>query len=110
MIQVDKRRSRLPHALSLSIYDDEGKIYVLKSSNLYEHKDIGLKISTTGLNRGIVSGLDAENKSNPSAEDEPCIEILLSLSLCMENTSYVFSFRMVFFYLVTKGWISDISL
>ena len=28
----------------------------------------------------------------------------------MESTSYVFSFRMVFFYLVTTGWIFDISL
>ena len=32
------------------------------------------------------------------------------LSLCMEGTSYVLSFRMVFFYLVTTGWIFDISL
>ena len=35
------------------------------------------------------------------------------LSLCMESTSYVLSFRMVFFvffYLVTTGWIFDISL
>ena len=32
------------------------------------------------------------------------------LSLCMESTSYVLSFRMVFFYLVTSGWIFDISL
>ena len=31
-------------------------------------------------------------------------------SLCMESTSYVFAFRMVFFYLVTTGWIFDISL
>ena len=28
----------------------------------------------------------------------------------MESASYVFSFRMVFFYLVTTGWIFDISL
>ena len=28
----------------------------------------------------------------------------------MESTSYVLSFRMVFFYLVTTGWIFDISL
>ena len=28
----------------------------------------------------------------------------------MESTPYVFSFRMVFFYLVTAGWIFDISL
>ena len=32
------------------------------------------------------------------------------LSLCMESTSYVLSFRMVLFYLVTTGWIFDISL
>ena len=33
------------------------------------------------------------------------------LSLCiMESTSYVLSFRMVFFYLVTTGWIFDTSL
>ena len=31
-------------------------------------------------------------------------------SLCMESTPYVLSFRMVFFYLVTTGWIIDISL
>ena len=31
------------------------------------------------------------------------------LSLCMESTSYVLSFRMVFFYLVATGWIFDIS-
>ena len=28
----------------------------------------------------------------------------------MESTPYVFSFRMVFFYLMTTGWIIDISL
>ena len=28
----------------------------------------------------------------------------------MESTSYVLSFRMVFFYLVTTGWVFDISL
>ena len=33
-----------------------------------------------------------------------------SLSLCMESTSYVLSFRMVFFYLVTMCWIFDINL
>ena len=33
-----------------------------------------------------------------------------TLSLCMESTSYVLSFRMVFFYLVTTGWSFDISL
>ena len=36
--------------------------------------------------------------------------VLFPLSLCMESTSYVLSFRMVFFYLVTTGWIFDISL
>ena len=34
----------------------------------------------------------------------------LSFSLCMESTSYVLSFRMVFFYLETTGWIFDVSL
>ena len=28
----------------------------------------------------------------------------------MESTSYVLSFRMVFFYLVTTDWVFDISL
>ena len=32
------------------------------------------------------------------------------LSLCMESKSYVLSFRMVFFYLVTTGWIFYISV
>ena len=32
------------------------------------------------------------------------------LSLCIESTSNVLSFRMVFFYLVTTGWIFDIGL
>ena len=32
------------------------------------------------------------------------------LSLCMESTSYVLSFRMVFFYIVITGWMFDISL
>ena len=36
--------------------------------------------------------------------------VLFPLSLCMESTSYVLSFRMVFVYLVTTGWILDISL
>ena len=30
--------------------------------------------------------------------------------LCMESTSYVLSFRMAFFYLVTTGWIFYVSL
>ena len=29
----------------------------------------------------------------------------LPFSLCMESTSYVLSFRILFFYLVTTGWI-----
>ena len=33
----------------------------------------------------------------------------LSFSPCMECISYVLSFRMVFFYLVTTGWIFDIG-
>ena len=40
----------------------------------------------------------------------PSIVVPLSFSLYMESTSYVFSFRMVFFYLVTTGWIFDINL
>ena len=36
--------------------------------------------------------------------------IPLPLSLCLESTSYVLSFRIVFFYLVTTGCIFDISL
>ena len=28
----------------------------------------------------------------------------------MESTSYVLSFRLLFFYLVTTGWLFDISL
>ena len=34
----------------------------------------------------------------------------LPFSLCMESTSYVLPFRMVFVYLATTGWIFDISL
>ena len=34
----------------------------------------------------------------------------LPFFLCMESTSYVLSSRLVFFYLVTRGWNSDISL
>ena len=36
--------------------------------------------------------------------------ITVSFYLCTESTSYVFSFRMMFFYLVATGWIFDISL
>ena len=41
-----------------------------------------------------------------------CRIIILPFSLlCMKSTSYVFSFRMVFFYFfVTTGWIFDIRL
>ena len=35
--------------------------------------------------------------------------VLFPLSFCIESTSYVLSFRMVFFYLVTTGWIFDFS-
>ena len=38
------------------------------------------------------------------------ISLPFSLVNSMENTSYVFSFRMVFFYLVTTGWVFYISL
>ena len=34
----------------------------------------------------------------------------LPFSLCMESTLYVLSYRMVLSYLVTTGWIFDISL
>ena len=34
----------------------------------------------------------------------------LPFLFCMESMLYVFSFRMVFFYLVTTGWIFYISL
>ena len=41
----------------------------------------------------------------------PSMFVSLPFSLCMESTSYVFSFRVVFFYLVTTaGWIFYISL
>ena len=36
--------------------------------------------------------------------------VLLPFSLCIESTSYVLSFRMVFFYLVTTALIVGISL
>ena len=35
--------------------------------------------------------------------------VTLPFSLCMESTSYAFPFRMVFFYLVTTGWIFGIN-
>ena len=40
----------------------------------------------------------------------PSIFVPLPFFLCTESTSYVFPFRMVFFYIVTTGWIFDISL
>ena len=40
----------------------------------------------------------------------PSIFVSLPLSLCMEGTSYVLSFRMVVFYLVIMDWIFGISL
>ena len=36
--------------------------------------------------------------------------VAFPLSLCMESTSYVLSFRMAFFHLVTTGWIFYLSL
>ena len=38
------------------------------------------------------------------------IFVPLPFYLCMESTSYVFSFRMVSFYLETMGWVFYISL
>ena len=39
----------------------------------------------------------------------PSIFVPFPFSLCIESTSYVLSFRiMVFFYLVSTGWIFDI--
>ena len=35
----------------------------------------------------------------------PSITVQFPFSLCMESTSYVFSFRMVFSYLTTTGWV-----
>ena len=42
----------------------------------------------------------------------PSIFVSLAFSLFMESTScqYVFPFRIVFFYLMTTGWIFDTSL
>ena len=34
----------------------------------------------------------------------------LPFYFCIESISYIFPFRMVFFYLVTTGWIFDINL
>ena len=38
----------------------------------------------------------------------PSFFVPLLFSLCMESTSYVFPFRMVFFCLVTASWVFDI--
>ena len=40
----------------------------------------------------------------------PSIFVPLPFSLCMESTSYLSPFRMVFFYLVTTGRVFDINL
>ena len=40
----------------------------------------------------------------------PSIFVPLPFSCCMESMSYVFSFRVVFFVLVTTGWIFYIRL
>ena len=39
----------------------------------------------------------------------PSVFVPLPFSLCMESTSYVFPYRLVFFYLVTTDWILGIS-
>ena len=39
-----------------------------------------------------------------------CVFLLFSLGSSMESTSYVLSFRMMYFYLVTTGWMFFISL
>ena len=39
----------------------------------------------------------------------PGVFVPLSFSLCTENTSYVFSFRVFVFYLVATAWIFEIS-
>ena len=39
-----------------------------------------------------------------------CTTAVFSLQQCMESTPYAHSFRLVFFYLVTTGWIIGISL
>ena len=36
--------------------------------------------------------------------------VAFPLSLCVESTSYVLSFRMAFFHLVTTGWMFYLSL
>ena len=40
----------------------------------------------------------------------PSIFVPLPFSLCLGSTAYVFPFRVMFFYLVTRGWIIDITL
>ena len=38
----------------------------------------------------------------------PNILVPVPFSLCMESTSYISPFRIVFFYFVTTGWIFNI--
>ena len=54
--------------------------------------------------------LQLQQSGNQCQTIFPSVVVPLPLSRCMEGPSYVLSFRMVFFYLVTTGWISDISL
>ena len=58
--------------------------------------------------------LENKGQKNPTENEDPSaafkIKSVFVSIFCMEGTSYVLSFRMVFFYLVTTGWIFDISL
>ena len=56
-----------------------------------------------------ISGCFIELRTNV-IRNKSVIPIMVPLSLCMESTSYVLYFRMVFFYRVTTDWIFDISL
>ena len=60
----------------------------------------------------LKKNLNASRPSeHPSVRSEGKSSINYSLYLCMESTSNVFPFRMVFFfYLVTTGWVFDIIL
>ena len=40
----------------------------------------------------------------------PSIFVPLPFYFCIESISYIFLFRMVFFYLVTTGWLFDLNL
>ena len=46
---------------------------------------------------------------HPQACCEQYTSMYCRFLICVESTSYVLSFRMVFFYHVTTGWIFDIS-